>query len=109
MPSVKITGPRTVLRLYWKPTLMDIPLVQNDQGRRRVNPGAAAVLLVSCLVACMLLPAAFFWFALGDRRLVSNALVIGWFFACTSFVTVLAAQLRRPLKSLPRRSSGVDA
>jgi hypothetical protein len=87
---------------------MAIPLVENDQGRRRVHRGGAAALLVCCLMACMLLPAAYFWFAFGDRRLVSNALVIGWLFACTSFGMVLASQMRRPLKSLPRRSGGID-
>lgn len=80
---------------------MSIPLVTVD-GRPRINPAGAAVLLAACLASCILIPSTIFWLALGDRQLVSTTLGVGLGSAVSTFTLILVFSLRQSGKAKPR-------
>jgi hypothetical protein len=78
-------------------------VVENVGGRARVFWPGAAVLFLGLVAACVAVPATGLWLALGDGKLVANAVPIGFSIACCSFPLLLTQQLRLPLDRLPTR------
>ena len=83
---------------------MAINFVENSGGRARVRWRGAVVLFAALLTACALIPAAGFWLAFGDGKLVSIALASGFTVACLSFGAIIGTSLRRPVEQLPTRA-----
>ena len=83
---------------------MAVAFVENCGGRARVRWSGAVVLLVALFCACALIPAAGFWLAFGDGKLVQIALAFGFTIACLSFGAIIGTSLRRPVEQLPTRA-----
>ena len=73
----------------------------------KVCIGGTTILFGAYLLACVAIPATALWYALGDARLVSTTLAIGFCFAFTSFGAILGLNLRLPIGKLPLGASGV--
>ena len=82
---------------------MALTIIQNDRGRRRVNPVGAVSLICLGVITCMALPAGVFWWIFGDLGLVRTTLIVGMVISGSFFGAVLAAGLRTPLGSLPSK------
>ena len=82
---------------------MAINFVENTGGTARVRWSGAAVLLAALFTACGLIPAAGFWFAFGDSKLVSTTFATGFMIACMSFGAIIGTNLRKPVEQLPTR------
>ena len=83
---------------------MAIHFVENVTGKAKVAWAGAAILFLSALTACAVLPSLGFWGVWGDTKLVSTAVAMGFGLACMSTGAIIGRSLQQAVDRSPTRS-----